>query len=74
MPIANPPRQPVTFQADKRAVELAVELGVDVQSVCEQALRVEVARRFQEDNRKVMEAWNVWIEQNGLPLERYRLF
>lgn len=74
MSFANPPRQSVTFQADKCAVELAAELGVDVQSVCEKALRAEVARRSREENSEVMEAWNVWIEQNGLPLERYRQF
>lgn len=74
MSSANPPRQPVTFQADKRTIELAVELGVNVQSVCENALGVEVARRFREENREVMEAWKVWLEQNGLPLGRYRLF
>lgn len=74
MSFANPPRQPVTFQADKRAVELAEDLGIDSQLICEKAFRAEVARRFREENREVMEAWNVWIKQNGLPLERYRQF
>jgi hypothetical protein len=53
MSFANPPRQPVIFQADKRAVELAVELGIDVQAICEKALRAEVSQRFREENREV---------------------
>lgn len=74
MTIANPPRTPVTFEAKVVTVELAAELGIDIQSVCEEALRSEVARRFADANRDAIESINKWVEENGLPLERYRQF
>lgn len=74
MSLANPPRMSVSFEAKALTVELAAELGVDIQSICENALRAEVARRFKEENRAAAEAWNGWVEQNGLPLEKYRMF
>ncbi|WP_081793112.1 type II toxin-antitoxin system CcdA family antitoxin [Sphingomonas sp. RIT328] len=36
------------------------------------ALKTELERRWQEENRDTIAAWNRWIEINGLPLERYR--
>lgn len=74
MSLANPPRAPVSFEAKALTVDLAAELGVDVQSVCENALRAEVSRRFKEENREAFESMNKWVEQHGLPLERYRQF
>lgn len=74
MSIANPPRMPVTFEAKVMTVELAAELGIDVQAVCEAALRAEVARRFAEENRDAIESMNQWLDVHGLPLERYRMF
>jgi antitoxin CcdA len=38
------------------------------------ALKRELDRRWQEDNRDWAEAVNRWVEKNGLPLEKYRLF
>lgn len=72
--IANPPRVPVTFHAKKTTVEAAAELGVDIEAICEHALREEVGRRWREANREAMESTNRWIEQHGLPLDRYREF
>jgi antitoxin CcdA len=74
MSLANPPRVPVTFEAKKVTLEVAEELGIDIQMICEQALREEVTRRWQEANRGAIESTNAWIEKHGLPLERYRLF
>ena len=74
MSIANPQRIPVTFYAKVATVELAAELGIDVQAVCEGALRAEVARCYAEVNRDAIESINKWVEANGLPLERYRQF
>ncbi len=34
----------------------------------------ESARRWQEENREAIASRNQWIEENGLPLARYRLF
>ena len=31
-------------------------------------------RRRKEANREAIESWNRWLEANGLPSARYRLF
>ncbi len=71
---ANPPRLPVTFTIRESTIKLAAELDIDIQAVCENALRAAVARRFQEVNAESIEYWNAWVEEHGLPLERYRQF
>ena len=37
-------------------------------------VKAESARRWQEENREAIASRNQWIEENGLPLARYRLF
>lgn len=56
----------------------AVELGLDPKG-CDAAqidrmVREERGRRWKEDNREALESWNRWIEKNGLPLEKYRVW
>jgi antitoxin CcdA len=56
----------------------ATALGLDADAIAEQALReairAEKARRWQEENREAIEAWNRWTEENPLPLAEYRMF
>ena len=56
----------------------AVELNLDVDGLDDTAVRhlvgEEEARRFYVENREWIDAHNAWVEKNGLPLERYRLF
>ncbi len=73
MSLANRPRISVRFETSKLTVELADDLGIDVQAVCEKALRAEVERRYKEEHREAFEQWNAWVEENGLPLAKYRL-
>lgn len=68
------PRVDLTINVTQLLRELADEVGLDIQSFCESALRVEVTRMWQEQNREAIEAMNAWVEKNGLPLEEYRLF
>jgi antitoxin CcdA len=53
-------------------------LGVNVSRACEDGLENEVrrerARRWQEANTEGFEAWNAFVEQNGVPLAKYRKF
>jgi antitoxin CcdA len=53
-------------------------LGLDADAIAEKALReairAEKARRWQEENRDAIEAWNRWTEENALPLAEYRMF
>ncbi|MBX9814480.1 MAG: hypothetical protein A4S12_13015 [Proteobacteria bacterium SG_bin5] len=74
MSIANPPRQIVTFEAKRVTIDMANELGVDIAAICEEALRAEVRRRWQEANADAIKSINAWVEEHGLPLEKHRLF
>lgn len=38
------------------------------------ALKAELDRRWKEQNRESIEGWNRWIEKNGLPLAKYRVW
>jgi antitoxin CcdA len=76
--IASGKRKPVNLTLDTGIVAHARELGLNLSQVCEaglrEATRKAVAQRWQEDNRERIEAWNDWVEQNGLPLAEYRQF
>ena len=56
----------------------ARNLGLSVDALDDAAVREAVAkeegRRFYEENRESVDYWNQWVEKNGLPLEKYRLF
>lgn len=53
-------------------------MGLNLSQVCEAALReaskLEEQRRFREENKAAFDYWNKWVEQHGLPLEKYRQF
>ena len=53
-------------------------LGLDPAAITEAALKKaigdEKARRWNEEHREVFVAWERWVEENGLPLDEYRLF
>ena len=56
----------------------ARELGVSLSQSCEAGLAAAVKKargeRWLEDNKAALESWNEWVEKNGLPLDRYRMF
>lgn len=53
-------------------------LGLDPDAIAakaiEDAVSAEKARRWLEENKEAIEAQNAWIEKNGLPLAKYRMF
>jgi post-segregation antitoxin (ccd killing protein) len=59
-------------------IEEAHALGLDVAGLSGPALhdavRAERARRWIEQNREAIEAWNRWTEENEFPLAKYRTF
>jgi antitoxin CcdA len=77
-PIASGKRKAVNVSIDTGVVAAAREVGLNLSQVCEAAIRqatkAEQDRRWQEENRDWAEACNKWVEENGLPLERYRMF
>lgn len=34
----------------------------------------EEGRKWREENAEAIKAWNAWVDENGLPLEKYRMF
>jgi antitoxin CcdA len=77
-PVASGKRKSVNLSIDTGIVAAAREAGVNLSQVSEAAIRaatkVEQDRRWQEENRELIEANNAWVEKNGLPLEKYRMF
>ena len=74
----TPFRRPTNISLDSAMIEDAKELGINISRACEQGLseeiRAERNRRWKEENREAIEGWNAWVEEHGLPLERFRLF
>lgn len=66
------------FAEAQAPFEEARALGLDpvliAAQAVEEAVRAEKARRWQEENRAAMDAWNEWTDRNGLPLAKYRMF
>ncbi len=71
-------RRPTNVSLDSALIDDAKELGINISRACEQGLEKQVteerARRWLEENRAALQASNEWVEKNGLPLEKFRLF
>ncbi|WP_366932211.1 type II toxin-antitoxin system CcdA family antitoxin [Sphingomonas sp.] len=76
--IASGKRKAVNLSLDTGVVEAARAAGLNLSQICEAALREasrsERARQWREENREWADSVNRWIDERGLPLERYRLF
>ncbi len=74
----KPQRKATNLSLDQRVVAEAKELELNVSRIAEEAIsdavRAERNRRWKEENREALESWNEWVSENGLPLEKYRLF
>jgi antitoxin CcdA len=72
------PKRATNVSLSEALVAEARELGVNVSRACEEGLESEVcrerAKRWQEENAAGFEAWNAYIERNGVPLAKYRKF
>ena len=71
-------RKSVNLSLDTGIVAAAREAGLNLSQVSEAALRratrEAVDAAWKRDNREWIAANNRWVEENELPLERYRLF
>jgi len=72
------PRRATNVSLPAQLIEEARALGISLSSACEAGLAAEVKKARQakwiEDHRGHFEAWNAWVEENGLPLAEHRLF
>ena len=72
---------------NKRAANLSVDaalrdeakaLDLNLSATFEISLRAAVraarAAKWLEENRAALEGYNAWVDQNGLPLAKYRQF
>jgi antitoxin CcdA len=73
-PFAIPTRR----MTPEQVREAAAYFGIDATAMDVETLRVRVndagKTRWVEENREAMEASNAWVEKNGLPLAKHRLF
>jgi len=64
------PKKPVNLSIDSELLQQARELKVNLSRALEerlaQILREERARRWQEDNREAIEAYNRFVDKHGL--------
>lgn len=74
----KPTRKPTNMSLDSRLVEEAKALGLNMSQLAEEALAKaiseEKSRRWLEENREAIESSNEYVERNGLPLAKYRMF
>ncbi|WP_394887674.1 type II toxin-antitoxin system CcdA family antitoxin [Mesorhizobium sp. AaZ16] len=71
-------RKSTNLSLDARLVAEAKNLDINISRVAEKsiadAVAEEKARLWKIENREVIEAWNEYVERNGLPLAKYRQF
>lgn len=71
-------RKATNLSLDSALVEDARALGINLSRACEEGLRKEISvertRRWQEENAEAIQHWNAYVEEHGLPLEKYRQF
>jgi antitoxin CcdA len=53
---------------------LNINLSATFEASLRDAVRKQKAAKWLEENREALQGYNAWIEQNGLPLEKYRQF
>jgi antitoxin CcdA len=71
-------KRAVNLSLNREALELAKALNMNVSQLCDQHLcevvRQEQAKRWREEYADFITAYNVSIEEDGLPLERWKSF
>ncbi len=71
-------KRPTNVSLSDGLLAEAKSLGVNVSRACENGLadevRQEKARRWQAQNQAGFDAWNRYVEENGVPLAAHRKF
>lgn len=72
------PKRPTNVSLSAALVAEARTLGVNVSRACESGLEAAVrearARNWHNQNEPAFDAWNDYVERNGVPLASYRKF
>lgn len=71
-------RKATNVTLNAQSVGAARELGINISQACERGLVNEIRKareaRWIKENWDAIQSTNAWIEKNGLPLAKYRLF
>lgn len=75
---ADDRKRPTNVSLSETLVKEARELGINVSKASEDglaaAVKAEKGKRWKDENAEAIRNYNEWIEQNGVPLARYRRF
>lgn len=70
------PRRATNVTLPETLLRDAQDMGIDLSQACERGLAAEVAderrRRWLEENRQAIAAWNDHVAEHGLPLAAFR--
>ena len=73
-----PPRRSTSLTLDRRLLDEARELGVNISRAAEDgvalAIRAARTRQWQEENAAAMDDYNRFIDTHGVPLSEFRKF
>ena len=72
------PKRATNVTLNSRLLDEAKMLGINVSRAAEQGLARQVAearaKAWKDENREAIEEWNKYVDENGLPLARFRQF
>jgi antitoxin CcdA len=71
-------RRPTNVSLAAELIEEAKALDINISQACEKGLAAEVKKaredKWIEQNWEAIQYWNRYVEENGLPLAKYRMF
>ena len=76
--ISSSKRKSVNLSIDSELVANAKAMGINLSQTCEVALGAALKKEREEqwikENWDAIQSTNAWVEKNGLPLAKYRVF
>ncbi|MCB1459463.1 MAG: type II toxin-antitoxin system CcdA family antitoxin [Nitratireductor sp.] len=71
-------KKPANLSLDAELLKEARALEINISSAAEEGLKQAVskakAEAWKRENAEAIRSSNEWVEKNGLPLEKYRMF
>lgn len=75
---ASPTKKPTNLSLDQALLKEAKGLGINLSRAAETGLRRAVANvkaeQWKRDNAQALRSSNEWVNEHGLPLNKYRQF
>ncbi len=71
-------KRAANLSVDTKLLDEAKALNINLSQTLETALKAKVAKsraaQWKKENAEAIKSSNAWVEKNGLPLEKYRMF